>query len=97
MSVLRVAEPSKGKSLEKMMMAMTAIHVAAATTCAFFLPDRAAMISLYGIVNNAILLMYYGAPLSTIGTVLATKSADSIFFPTVLINGLNGALSLLHF
>ena len=33
---------------------------------------------------------YYGAPLSTIGTVLSTKSSASIYLPTVLVNGING-------
>lgn len=91
MTMLRIAPAEKAKSLEKTMLAMVAIHAIAGTACAFFLPDRAAMVALYGFVNNAILLCYYGAPLSTIGAVLKTKSANSIFFPTVLINGLNGA------
>jgi solute carrier family 50 protein (sugar transporter) len=90
MTMLRLAEPTKGKQLEKMMLLMTGVHVAAGITCAFFLPDRAAMTSLYGLINNAILLMYYGAPLTTIGTVLKSKTSDSIFFPTVALNGLNG-------
>lgn len=34
---------------------------------------------------------YYGAPLSTIGTVLSTKSSASIYLPTVLVNGINGS------
>ena len=37
------------------------------------------------------LLAYYGAPLSTIGKVIEQKSAESIYFPTVLANGCNGA------
>merc|ERR1719421_1181772 len=65
------------------------IHTAASLTCAFVLPTRAAMISLYGIICNGILLMYYGAPLSSIKTVLQSRSAASIYFPTVLLNGIN--------
>jgi solute carrier family 50 protein (sugar transporter) len=64
--------------------------VAAGTYACFFLPDRAAMAATYGLVNNAILLAYYGAPLSTISAVFKEKSAKSIYFPTVFINGING-------
>jgi solute carrier family 50 protein (sugar transporter) len=90
MTTLRIAEPPVAKRIETVMMAMIGIHLAAATTSAFFLPDRAAMSSLYGLVNNAILLAYYGAPLSTIGKVLSEKNSDSIYFPTVFLNGVNG-------
>jgi len=91
MTMLRLAPASDAKRVETTLMCMVAIHLAASAVSAFVLPDRAAMITLYGFVNNAILLMYYGAPLSTIGKVLKTKSAASIYFPTVLVNGLNGA------
>jgi solute carrier family 50 protein (sugar transporter) len=74
----------------QVMLTLTAMHVAAGTYACFFLPDRAAMASLYGLMNNAVLLAYYGAPLSTIGAVLKEKSSKSIYFPTVLINGING-------
>jgi solute carrier family 50 protein (sugar transporter) len=90
LTTIRIAEPNVSNRIETVMMAMVAIHLAAATTSAFFLPDREAMSSLYGMVNNAILLAYYGAPLSTIGKVLSEKNSDSIYFPTVLINGING-------
>jgi len=90
LTVLRLATPSDVKRIESTFMAMAAIHVAASAMSAFFLPDRAAMIALYGIVNNLILLLYYGAPLSTIGKVFKTRSSASIYFPTVLVNGLNG-------
>jgi solute carrier family 50 protein (sugar transporter) len=71
-------------------MAVLSIHVTAGTFACFFLPDRAAMANLYGLVNNAILLAFYGAPLSTIGKVIREKSASSLFLPTVLISGING-------
>ena len=90
MTMLRISDAPTARKVETVAMLMVGIHVAAGTVSAFFLPDRAAIASLYGIVCNAILLAYYGAPLSTIGTVLKTKSAASIFLPTVLINGLNG-------
>lgn len=74
----------------QLMMTLAAVHVAAGTYACFFLPDRAAMAATYGLVNNAILLAYYGAPLSTISAVFKEKSAKSIYFPTVFINGING-------
>jgi solute carrier family 50 protein (sugar transporter) len=90
LTTIRIAEPEDARKIETTFLAMVAIHAIAGTTCAFFLPSAAKMASLYGIINNAILLMYYGAPLSTIGKVLKQKSAASIYFPTVAINGLNG-------
>lgn len=90
LTTIRIAEPAVGNRIETVMMAMVAIHLATAATSAFFLPDREAMSSLYGLVNNAILLAYYGAPLSTIGQVLSEKNSDSIYLPTVVLNGVNG-------
>lgn len=89
MTTYRLAEPSTAEKIQKVAMLMAAIHTATALACAFVLPSRAAMISLYGIVCNLILLAYYGAPLSTIGTVLKERSAKSIYLPMVLLNGLN--------
>ena len=89
MTMCRLAEKGGVKKIESVTMLMAGIHTAAGLACAFLLPTRAAMISLYGIICNGILLAYYGAPLSTIGKVLKEKSSASIFFPTVLLNGLN--------
>jgi len=84
-----VATDDKAKRIEVLAMAMAAVHIAAGAVCAFFLPTRAAMISLYGLVCNGVLLMYYGAPLSSLKTVLADRSAESIYYPTVALNGAN--------
>jgi len=43
-----------------------------------------------GVSVNANLVFFYGAPLSTIFTVLRTKSSDSIHIPTMITNTLNG-------
>jgi len=43
-----------------------------------------------GIATNIILVFFYGAPLSTIFTVLKTKSSATIHIPTALTNTLNG-------
>jgi Sugar efflux transporter for intercellular exchange len=46
--------------------------------------------SIVGTVNNLNLVFFYGAPLSTIRTVLATRNAASIHIPTMLTNTANG-------
>lgn len=44
-----------------------------------------------GFVVNANLLFFYGAPLSTIFTVLKTRNSVSIHIPTMVLNTLNGS------
>jgi solute carrier family 50 protein (sugar transporter) len=44
-----------------------------------------------GILVNLNLVFFYGAPLSTIYTVLSNKKSDSIHIPTMIINTLNGS------
>ena len=90
LTTLRIAKKDAALSIEKTFMAMVSGHAITGTICAFCLPDRTAMAALYGLVNNAILLLYYGAPLSTISSVLKTQSSASIFLPMVVLNGLNG-------
>jgi solute carrier family 50 protein (sugar transporter) len=47
---------------------------------------------LWGFTANAILLVYYTAPLSTIITVLRTKSAATLHFPLAIMQIINGGL-----
>jgi len=89
MTAVQLATPEMVTRIEKLSLLMGAIHVCAGLTAAFLLPTRSAMVALYGIVCNGILLAYYGAPLTTIGTVLRERSAASIYLPTVLVNGAN--------
>ena len=49
---------------------------------------------LWGFTANAILLLYYAAPLSTIITVLSTKSAATLHWPLAVMQIINGALWL---
>jgi len=91
LTCLPLASKPVAKQMEVTFLVLAAIHAATAVACAFFVPTRAGMASLYGIVSNLILLAYYGAPLSSIGKVLKDRSAASIYFPTVAANGLNGA------
>lgn len=91
MTVVRLATPEKSAVVEKTMMTLTAVHIAVAVGCIFLNLDRSQMVTTYGVLCNVILLAYYGAPLSTIGSVLASKSSASIYLPTVLVNGINGS------
>jgi solute carrier family 50 (sugar transporter) len=47
---------------------------------------------LWGFTANAILLMYYAAPLSTVITVLKTKSAATLHWPLAVMQIFNGGL-----
>ena len=49
---------------------------------------------LWGFTANAILLMYYAAPLSTIITVIKTKNAASLNLPLSVMQCINGCLWL---
>jgi len=89
LTTTRLANAATAKRIESIAMLMACVHLAAGLACAFLLPTRAAMISLYGLVCNGILLAYYGAPLSSMAKVLSSRNADSIYLPTVLLNGLN--------
>ena len=83
------------RRLESLTLGVSAIHAIAALSCAFVLQSQAAMVKLYGLLANAILLAYYSAPLSSLAKVVRTRSAASIYLPTVLLNGLNGVDGLL--
>ena len=50
--------------------------------------------NLWGFTANAILLMYYAAPLSTVWTVISTKSAATLHWPLALMQIINGCLWL---
>jgi len=47
---------------------------------------------MWGFTANAILLMYYAAPLSTVITVIKTKSAASLNLPLGVMQTVNGLL-----
>jgi len=49
---------------------------------------------LWGFTSNAILLLYYGAPLSTVYTVISTQSAASLSWPLSVMQVINGSLWL---
>ena len=51
---------------------------------------------LWGYTANAILLIYYAAPLSTILEVVRSKCSSTLHWPLVLMNTINGALWLAY-
>ena len=91
LTTIKLAPRAVRIRMETTMLALLVAHTAVAISCAFFVPTRAAMAALYGTFANFILLAYYCAPLSSIAQVLKDKSAVSIYFPTVLVNLINGA------
>ena len=51
---------------------------------------------LWGYTANAILLIYYAAPLSTILEVVRSKCSSTLHWPLALMNTINGALWLAY-
>jgi solute carrier family 50 protein (sugar transporter) len=50
----------------------------------------------WGFTANAILLVYYAAPLSTIITVVRTRNSASLHMPLSIMNTINGVLWLVY-
>lgn len=53
--------------------------------------DKDTVLFIIGVVVNANFVVFYGAPLSTIYTVISTRATVTIHIPTMLLNTLNGA------
>merc|ERR1712013_263113 len=53
------------------------------------LKDMASRVSFAGYIANAIVFLYYGSPLSTLGEVLKEKSSASLYGPAIAVNTLN--------
>ena len=80
----------------KALRAFSAVHVLASYFSALKLKSAHAKQLLAGYIANAIVILYYAAPLSTMAAVLESKSASSIHGPLVAVNGANGALWLVY-
>eukprot|EP00891_Asterochloris_glomerata_P001526 jgi/Astpho2/1526/Aster-05400 len=50
----------------------------------------------WGIAANFVLLLYYSAPLSTVKTVLVTKSSASLYWPMCMMNVINSTLWVVY-
>lgn len=49
-----------------------------------------------GVCNNIILVFFYGAPLSTIWTILKDRNTASLHIPTMILNTLNGTFWMIY-
>ncbi|GAX81004.1 hypothetical protein CEUSTIGMA_g8439.t1 [Chlamydomonas eustigma] len=59
---------------------------------AFACSNLTEQLSLWGLSGNAISLVYYGAPLSTMAEVIKTRNSASILLPLTLMNLVNALL-----
>ncbi|KAL3935903.1 MAG: hypothetical protein SGBAC_008666 [Bacillariaceae sp.] len=77
---------------ETLVMLMCVIWVIFGTILALVnAMDLDSKVLMVGIVTNCILIFFYGAPLSTIFTVLKEKHTASIHIPTMMLNTLNSS------
>ncbi|KAH8061362.1 sugar transmembrane transporter [Aureococcus anophagefferens] len=87
-----LGSPAQVAAMEKVAVGFAAVHVAASFVTSLYLTSPKQKQLVAGYVANVILVIYYGAPLSTLAEVLATKDAASIFAPLCALNGANGLL-----
>ena len=76
---------------EKLVTGMVLVWLAVISIILFADFDNRTRQLIVGVVVNANLLFFYGAPLSTIFRVLKTRNSASINIPTMVTNTLNGA------
>jgi solute carrier family 50 protein (sugar transporter) len=76
---------------DTMVMANVLLWLSVIATISFgsAFPDRTKEL-IVGVIVNLNLVIFYGSPLSTIWTVLITRSASTIHIPTMLTGTLNG-------
>ena len=88
LTAIRLAPHKTGLLLEKVLLAYASVLGIAGYIAA--LAPSAQVV--FGYVANALLLLYYSAPLSTLAQVIATRSAASLYWPLILMNGLNSTM-----
>ena len=89
---IALGDTKQRAAVEKIVLLFTGLHVAASFFSTFILQTMAQRQLLTGYIANFVLVIFYGAPLSTLRDVLKTKSAASIYAPLSLLSGINGAL-----
>ena len=72
------------------------LHVLGVMFCAFALPSRTAMATLYGIVCNVLSISYHAATLATVRDALVDRSSKGISRPAMLVNAASGVLWLTY-
>jgi len=85
--------PTKTKDRQLAIMLFFAIILSTVTIVGSFVDlSQDGQQYLWGFTANAILVLYYTAPLSTVLTVVRTRNTASIYWPLSLMNCLNGSL-----
>lgn len=96
MTGMALGDAAQRQQMENIALGFSAVHVLASYFSALKLKSAHAKQLLAGYIANAIVILYYAAPLSTMAAVLESKSASSIHGPLVAVNGANGALWLVY-
>lgn len=92
LTAMSYGTPAQRATVEKVCIGFSVVTVVASFFSCFVLKTVEARQILAGYLANIILVTFYGAPLSTLKTVLQTKSAASIYGPLSALNAINGAL-----
>lgn len=88
--------PSQRNQLMAVAVVTSAATITASFWTCFLLKTAAARQILTGYFANIILVVFYGAPLSTLKLVLRDKSAASIYAPLSFLSLLNGSLWVVY-
>lgn len=91
-----LGSPSQRNQLTAVAVVTSAASIAASFWTCFLLKTAAARQLLTGYFANVILVVFYGAPLSTLRMVLRDKSAASIYAPLSFLSLLNGSLWVIY-
>ena len=96
MTGVALGDAAQRARMESIALGFTAVHVAASYVSSLHPASRRSKELLAGYVANAVVVLYYAAPLSTMASVVETRDGSSIHGPLVAINGANGALWLIY-
>lgn len=90
MTAVRLADEKTKGTVETLLLIFMGVLLGSGMVSSLVLKDMAARTSLAGYIANAIVFLYYGSPLSTLGQVLKEKSSASLYAPLIGVNVLNG-------
>jgi len=88
---MRLGSVSQSRQVLGILLLFTLIFVPMAYFCAQFLDIEDAR-AVVGIATNLVLVLYYGSPLSSMWTVIKTKSSESIHAPMMVTSAANASL-----
>ena len=90
MTAVKYAPDAARKSIEKLLIGYAGIIGAGGFAAATGIFGSAQAV--FGMLANALLVLYYSAPLSTLAKVISTRSAASLHAPLCFMNGFNGLM-----